>query len=351
MIGGISRLLIGSTGDVTMPGALLKGGVPFLRAIGDNTYLGLSAGGSGARNVAVGYQALSSNTIGGYNAAYGAHALVDNTQGNFNVAIGGLALETNQTGNSNIAVGVGALEFTSAANGNVAVGDSALEHASGANNVGVGFLAGRDQGAGSNNIYLGAQVFGQPGDSNTMYLGAVGTQTRAFIAGVRGVTTGAADAVSVVIDSAGQLGTVNSSRRYKEDIRDMADASSGLMTLRPVTFRYTQPFADGRQPLDYGLIAEEVEEVYPDLVAHLADGQVETVQYQKINAMLLNEVQKQYQDVATTPRARRHAGHRDRIAQSPSRCAGDEAALSRFLWIERYGWTRGRVVRVRSRGC
>jgi Chaperone of endosialidase len=114
---------------------------------------------------------------------------------------------------------------------------------------------------------------------------------------VRGVTTGAANAVSVLIDSNGQLGTTNSSRRYKEDIRDMGDASSGLMKLRPVTYRYTQPYADGSKPIDYGLIAEEVEEVYPDLVAHSADGQVETVQYHKINAMLLNEVQKQHRQL------------------------------------------------------
>jgi hypothetical protein len=103
--------------------------------------------------------------------------------------------------------------------------------------------------------------------------------------------------VAVVVDSNGQLGTVNSSRRYKEDIQDMGDASSGLMKLRPVTYRYQQPYADGSKPIDYGLIAEEVEEIYPDLVAHLADGEVETVQYQKVNAMLLNEVQKQHRTI------------------------------------------------------
>src|SRR4029453_5061387 len=117
--------------------------------------------------------------------------------------------------------------------------------------------------------------------------------------GVAGVRAGTADAVGVVIDSSGQLGTLNSSRRYKEDIHNMGDASSGLMKLRPVTFRYSQPYANGSKPIDYGLIAEEVEEVYPDLVAHLADGQVETVQYHKINAMLLNEIQKQHRQLET----------------------------------------------------
>ena len=103
--------------------------------------------------------------------------------------------------------------------------------------------------------------------------------------------------MAVVIDSSGQLGTINSSRRYKEDIRDMGEASSGLMRLRPVTYRYTQAYADGSRPLDYGLIAEEVEQVYPDLVAHLQNGEVETVQYHKVNAMLLNEVQKQHRRI------------------------------------------------------
>ena len=104
--------------------------------------------------------------------------------------------------------------------------------------------------------------------------------------------TGVNNAVGVVIDANGQLGTVNSSRRFKEDIQDMRDSSSGLMRLRPVTFRYTQPYADGSRPVDYGLIAEEVAEVYPGLVVNGPDGQVETVQYHKLNAMLLNEVQK-----------------------------------------------------------
>jgi hypothetical protein len=101
----------------------------------------------------------------------------------------------------------------------------------------------------------------------------------------------------VLINAAGALGTINSSRRYKEDITDMGDASSGLMRLRPVTFRYKKQDPDGSKPLDYGLIAEEVEEVYPDLVVKDKDGQVQTVQYQKLTPMLLNEVQKEHQHV------------------------------------------------------
>ena len=130
-----------------------------------------------------------------------------------------------------------------------------------------------------------------------MYLGRVGTQTTTFIAGVRGSTTGKMDAIQVLIDSSGQLGTVSSSRRYKEDIQDMGRASAGLLDLRPVTFRYTQASTDGATPIQYGLIAEEVAAIYPDVVVYNDAGQPETVQYRKVNAMLLNEVQRQHRQI------------------------------------------------------
>jgi hypothetical protein len=107
----------------------------------------------------------------------------------------------------------------------------------------------------------------------------------------------------VYINSSGQLGTVNSSIRYKEDVHDMADASNKLFQLRPVTYRYKQAYADGSRPVDYGLIAEEVAQVYPDMVARDASGQIQTVQYQKLTPMLLNEVQKQHIQLET----QRHA--------------------------------------------
>src|ERR1051325_2981147 len=147
-------------------------------------------------------------------------------------------------------------------------------------------------------MYLGNSVGVNKVESNTIRIGDSNgcspCYTRMFVAGVRGVTTGNDDAVPVLIDSLGQLGVVSSSRRFKEDIHDMGDASSALMKLRPVTFRYKQPYVNGTKPINYGLIAEEVEAVYPDVVAHSADGEIETVQYQKINALLLNEVQKQH---------------------------------------------------------
>jgi hypothetical protein len=184
---------------------------------------------------------------------------------------------------------------------NTAIGENALFNIGimGSNNIALGYSAAYNV-SGSNNIEIGSQ--GSASDSGTIRIGTTGTvlpngtlvaQTSFFAAGVRGVTTGNNNAVPVVIDSNGQLGTVNSSRRFKEDIEDMGDASSGLLRLRPVTFRYRQPFADGSRPIEYGLIAEEVEEVYPDLVAHSADGQIETVKYQVLDSMLLNEAQKQ----------------------------------------------------------
>ena len=154
-------------------------------------------------------------------------------------------------------------------------------------------LAGGNATTGSNNIYLGANVGGVAGESNTMYLGLQGTQTKTVIAGIRGITTGAADAIPVLIDSNGQVGTVSSSRRYKEDIEDMAGASDSVLGLRPVTFRYTKAFTDGSKPIQYGLIAEEVAEVFPDLVVYNDDGEPETVKYHLLATMLLNELQKQ----------------------------------------------------------
>jgi hypothetical protein len=228
-------------------------------------------------SVSLGQSALP-NGSGGWNTAVGMKSMNQAASlASYNTAIGAFALEMSTTSIRNTVVGYGAGYTNTTGNSNIAIG----------------YLAGTIPAASnSNNIEIGN--VGVSSDSGTIRIGSPGNQTSYFAAGVRGVTTGAADAVSVVIDSNGQLGTINSSRRYKEDVQDMGDASNGLMRLRPVTYRYKQAYADGSKPIDYGLIAEEVEEVYPDLVAHLANGEVETVQYQKINAMLLNEVQKQH---------------------------------------------------------
>jgi len=238
---------------------------------------------TGSSNTAVGDNALYLNTSGYENTATGTSALYSNTTGQGNTANGTFALSQNN-GSQNTAMGVVVLNSNTTGNDNAAIGYYALEN----NSTGIFNTAG---GATSNNIQIGN--YGTAGDSGTIRIGIQGTQTSAFIAGIYGAATSANNAVPVLIDSTRNLGTISSSRRYKEDIQDMGDASSGLMRLRPVTFRYKKPFEDGSKPVQYGLIAEEVADVYPDLVTRSPDGQVETVKYQVLDPMLLNELQKQ----------------------------------------------------------
>jgi hypothetical protein len=262
----------------------------------NNTALGSGAlenNTSGSFNTAAGSEALQNNTTGAYNTATGGGALPMNTTGTYNTAAGSLAMQFNTTGSSNTGVGYGALDLNLSGMGNTAVGYNALSaNSTGSNNIAIGNTAAINVGsANSGNIHIGST--GSSADSGVIRIGTPGGQTSFFAAGVRGATTTSNNAVPVIIDSNGQLGTVNSSRRFKEDIHDMGNASSGLMQLRPVVFRYKEPFADGSKPIQFGLIAEEVAEVYPDLVAHSADGQVETVKYQVLDSMLLNEMQRQ----------------------------------------------------------
>jgi hypothetical protein len=301
MLGGSSRFRVRSDADIEIAGNIRKGSGFLIHNIG-------------TRNAAVGIGALA------------------NTGSTDNVAIGFDAMREQITGGiANVAVGVTSLSANTTGTGNVAVGYNTLNVATGNNNIAIGYLTGSGKLSGNSNIYLGEAVGSGSGntESFTTRIGGQGSISRAFVAGIRGISTGAADAVTVVIDSNGQLGTVNSSRRYKEDIQDMGEASSRLMQLRPVTYRYTQAFADGRKPLDYGLIAEEVEQVYPDLVAHLKNGEVETVQYHKINAMLLNEVQKQHRQIGAQQTAM-DAQQRE-LADLKARLA----ALERLLGSER----------------
>jgi hypothetical protein len=313
-------------------GTLTKDGVRFLHDYGSRSvFVGANAGnftstGTGD-NTSVGFQSLAGITVGALNTALGSQALSANSEGSFNTAVGSGSLLVNATGRENTAVGQGALAANisgnhntatgtralaiTTANGNTAFGYQALynntaggvntaiglnaleNHQSGSSNVAIGVSAGGNSTTGSNNIYLGASVTGVAGESNVMYLGRVGTQTKTMIAGVRGITTSINDAVPVVIDSNGQLGTISSSARYKEDIHDLGVASRRLFDLRPVTFRYTQAFANGIKPVQFGLIAEEVAQVFPELAVVNADGQPETVKYQDLSVLLLNEVQRQ----------------------------------------------------------
>ena len=335
LTGSVSRFKVRADGDVDVSGSIWKGGVRFLSSVGiSNTFLGANAGNvtmTGSYNTATGNTALYSNTTGFSNTASGTYALLNNTTGAYNTASGTGALNSNTTSWNNTASGAWALGFNTTGNANTASGAWALssnttgyqntasgvwalqqttgyrntasgvsalsENTTGWNNVAVGFDAGFNATTGSNNIYLGADVTGSAGESNTMYLGLQGTQTKTVVAGIRGITTGLADAVPVLIDSAGQLGTVSSSRRFKENIRDMGETSRAIFALRPVTFRYTQAYTDGAKPLQYGLVAEEVADVFPALAVYNADGGVDTVHYETLSVLLLNEVQQQQQRI------------------------------------------------------
>jgi len=257
----------------------------------DNTAVGAEAlfsNTSGSTNTGVGSFALWGNTTGLVNTAVGSGTLNGNTTGSANSGLGVGALNSNTTGGSNTAVGFQALFGVTTASNNTAIGANALGNASGSSNIGVGRLAGTNITSGTNNIDIGNNAPGN--ESNTIRIG--NTQTRAFLAGVNGVTVSSGTAV--YIDSNGQLGTVTSSLRFKEDVEAMGDASEGLMKLRPVTFHYKAPYDDGTHLLQYGLIAEEVAKVYPDLVQYDEKGKPFTVRYHEINTMLLNELQKQH---------------------------------------------------------
>ena len=243
-------------------------------------------------NTATGYVALNSNTTGNQNTATGVGALQWNTMGSLNTATGLDALLHNTTGTLNTAMGSHALT-SNAGSYNTAVGGEALQNnTTGSNNIAIGTDAGLNLTTGSNNIDIHAVGF--PGESNTMRIGAPGDQTRTFIAGVRSVTTGNADAIPVVIDSAGQLGTVSSSARFKKDIKPMDKTSEAILALKPVTFHYN---SDNTGTAQFGLIAEEVAKVNPDLVVRDTDGQIYTVRYDAVNAMLLNEFLKEHKTV------------------------------------------------------
>jgi len=242
------------------------------------------------QNTAVGVGALASNTLGNNNTAFGFGTLFSNIEGGQNIAVGNSALTSNTYGNANTAVGWYALQANTTGTGNTAFGFRTLYSANGgANNTALGANAGVNLVTGDDNLYLGNE--GVDGESDTIRIGSGGApaHTRTFVAAVRGVTTGRGDAVPVMIDSASQLGTVSSSARFKESVQDMDDASSALMNLRPVTFRYKGQASDRTQ---FGLIAEEVESVLPDLVVCDGAGEAETVLYHELPAMLLNELQK-----------------------------------------------------------
>ena len=248
---------------------------------------------TGDNNTADGYYALYSNTTGSSNTADGAAALYSNTTGYSNTADGYYALFSNTTGYSNTAAGYDALNDNTSGNSNTADGFNALaSNSTGNNNVAVGYEAGLNLTTGSNNIDIGAA--GVAGESGRIRIGTPGKQTDTLIAGIYGKTI--ASGVQVIIGSGGKLGTIQSSSRYKEAIKPMEKASEALLALEPVTYRYKHDLDPDAIP-QFGLIAEQVEKVNPDLVARDEEGKVTTVRYEAVNAMLLNEFLKEHRKV------------------------------------------------------
>jgi hypothetical protein len=260
----------------------------------DNTATGdraLFSNTRGIDNTANGSGALRSNITGRQNTATGAAALQSNTSAINNTANGAFALSSNIIGNNNTANGFEALFSNQTGGGNTADGVRALfNNISGVRNIALGIDAGSNLTTGSNNIDIGNA--GVVGDAATIRIGAQGTHTRTFVAGIRGVTV--AGGVGVIIGSNGQLGTMSSSERFKKEIEPMDSASEAILALKPVTFHYK---SDATGTPQFGLVAEEVAQVNPDLVVRDENGEIYTVRYDAVNAMLLNEFLKEHSTV------------------------------------------------------
>ena len=262
---------------------------------------------TGIWNTATGLAALHNNTTGSENTAVGAIAGYGITTASGNTAVGfsagfrgdgggntavGVDALFATTGSGNTAVGITALFSPHTGNNNTAIGAGALYNAyTGDDNIALGNGAGSNLRTGDNNIYIY-----DPGidpESNTIRIGTVGTQTATFIAGISGT---AVTGTAVVVNSSGQLGVAASSARFKDEIKPMNEASEAILALKPVTFRY-KPEIDAKRAPQFGLVAEDVAKVNPDLVARDREGKPFTVRYDQVNAMLLNEFLKEHKKV------------------------------------------------------
>ena len=267
---------------------------------------------TGVDNTALGFQALYNGTTASGNTAVGSQALLSNTASTRNVAVGAAALDSLTSGEMNTAVGNVSLEQGVSVNFNTALGRHALGRTQGDQNTGLGFFAGWNlSDDGTNNIYIGnAGPVPIGTESNTIRIGTqtativtVGNppfeshpmpaHTATFIAGISGT---AINGRPVMINANGRLGTAPSSARFKEEIKPMDKASEAILALKPVMFRYKKEVDAERTP-QFGLVAEQVEKVNPDLVTRDPDGKAFTVRYEAVNAMLLNEFLKEHRQV------------------------------------------------------
>jgi hypothetical protein len=269
----------------------------------DNTavgWRGLFKNTTGFDNTAIGSLALYKNTGGAFNSAFGWSALISNISGHYNTATGSGSLSSNTFGFDNTANGAGALPANTTGAENTAIGVSAMySNKTGDFNTSIGFDALEVNTTGSNNTAFGAGAGNNVRTANNVIcigagIGGADLSNSCFIGQIRGVTTQNADAVPVIIDSAGQLGTASSSRRFKKEIKTMDKASEAILALKPVTFHYKSDTKDTPQ---FGLIAEDVAAVNPDLVVRDKNGEIYTVRYDAVNAMLLNEFLKEHRKV------------------------------------------------------
>jgi endosialidase-like protein len=238
---------------------------------------------TGGYNTAVGYFSLISDTTGSFNTANGAGALLGNTADS-NTAIGAGALLSNTTGTPNTANGAFALSSNTTGNGNTAVGREALgNNTTGSNNCALGPSAGLNATTGSNNVYIGAGTPGVAGESNACYIASIFGQT-------------SFTSVPVEINSDFKLGTPTSSKRFKEAIKPMDKTSEVILALKPVTFHYKKEI-DPAGTSQFGLVAEDVEKVNPNLIVRDKEGKPYSVRYDQVNAMLLNEFLKEHRHV------------------------------------------------------
>jgi hypothetical protein len=246
---------------------------------------------TGGNNTAVGTAALLNHVDGVENTAVGRGALNNSTTANDNVAVGLFALQNAVDGGSNTACGTAALQDNVSGVNNQALGRGALRHVTGSDNIGIGREAGTIaplSGEYNNTIFLG-----HLGDAD-----ATDPDGRCYIGNIRDVTTGNFDAIAVLIDSTGQLGTLSSSRRFKKDIKPMDQTSEAILALKPVTFHYKGGDTKKAQEIpQYGLIAEDVAAVNPDLIVRDKDGKIYSVRYDAVNVMLLNEFLKEHKKV------------------------------------------------------
>jgi len=294
-----------------------------------NTALGFKALNSdttGQLNTATGRNALLNNTTGDNNTADGSGALSSNTTGNFNTATGRLALLGNTTGSGNTASGFFSLGNNTTAERNTANGVAALfNNTTGENNIALGFGAGDNVTTGDNNIDIGN--LGVATESNTVRIGEQVTvydpntgdtmpaHTRTFIAGISGAAVAGA---AVKVNANGQLGVAPSSERFKAEIKPMDKASEAILALKPVTFRYKKEL-DPKGIAQFGLVAEQVAKVNPDLVDRDGKGEIYTVRYEAVNAMLLNEFLKEH---------RKMQQQEETITQVKSTIAKQEAIIA-----------------------